>query len=296
MNGIINYYKEPGLSSFGAVAYIRKLFGLKKVGHIGTLDPLAEGVLPICIGNATKFVDKLMSAEKVYLAEMQLGIQTDSFDITGKELNSNSDTIPNKEDIENILNSMIGEIELIVPSFSAKKINGVRAYKLARAGKIDNAGTAMMLIKSIELVDYNYPIAKIRVDCGKGTYIRSIINQVGINLGSFATMSKLIRLENGKFNVGNSLKREDLDLLKDENRLSESLIDIRNILTDWHSLKVIDRFLPKLKNGIAPSKDDFIDFSENISYNHIFIEDSLGNLHATAMVTGSNIVKLINVF
>ncbi len=296
ISGIVNYYKEKDISSFQAVSYIRRLYGVKKAGHIGTLDPLAEGILPICLGSATKFVQYLMSREKSYIAEMQLGIKTDSFDTTGNVLSSNDDIIPTNERLVEVLDCMCGKQTLTVPSFSAKKIDGVRAYKLARKGLIEDAGVAVMDIESIKLLDYNYPFSTIEVECGKGTYIRSIIDSVGDTLGSYAVMSKLIRSKNGYFNISNSISRDQLELLNKEGRLSKSIIDIRDVLNSWKRVKITDNFLPKLKNGATPSTVDFVSIDTiDLTDDNLFIEDSLGVIVATATVI-NNRLKLINVF
>ena len=294
--GIVNYYKEKDISSFQAVSYVRKLYGVKKAGHIGTLDPLAEGILPICLGNATKFVQYLMSREKTYISEMQLGMKTDSFDTTGNVLSSNADIIPTEERLVEVLAGMCGKQTLTVPSYSAKKIDGVRAYKLARKGLIEDAGVAEMDIESIKMLDYSYPFSTIEVVCGKGTYIRSIIDTVGDTLGSYAVMSQLIRAKNGYFEISNSSSREQLEMLSSEGRLDESLIDIRDVLTNWKRVTISDEFLPRLMNGATPCTADFVKVGTiDLVEDNLFIEDSSGEIVATATVMNSRL-KLINVF
>lgn len=294
--GIINYYKEKDISSFQAVSYVRKLYGVKKAGHIGTLDPLAEGILPICLGHATKFVQYLMSREKTYISEMQLGIKTDSFDTTGSTLASNDDIIPTKDRLVEVLDGMCGKQTLTVPSFSAKKIDGVRAYKLARKGLIEDAGVAEMDIDSIKLLDYSYPFSTIEVVCGKGTYIRSIIDTVGDTLGSYAVMSQLIRARNGYFDISNSSNRDQLEMLSKEDRLSESIIDIRDALSNWKRVTITDEFLPRLMNGAIPCTADFVKVDTiDLTEDNIFIENSYGDIVATATIQ-NNRLKLINVF
>ena len=294
--GIVNYYKEKDITSFQAVSYVRKLYGVKKAGHIGTLDPLAEGILPICLGNATKFVQYLMSREKTYISEMQLGIKTDSFDTTGTVLSSNDEIIPTEEKLVEVLAGMCGKHTLTVPSFSAKKIDGVRAYKLARKGLIEDAGVAEMDIDSIKMLDYSYPFSTIEVVCGKGTYIRSIIDTVGDTLGSYAVMSQLIRAKNGYFDISNSSNRDQLEMLSSEGRLEESLIDIRDVLTSWKRVTISDEFLPRLMNGATPCTADFVKVGAiDLVEDNLFIEDSRGDIVATATVINSRL-KLINVF
>ena len=157
MNGVVNIYKEKGLTSFAVVKAARRIFETKKCGHLGTLDPLAEGVLPVCIGYATKLVDHMMAVEKEYVAQFRLGQATDSYDCTGEVTAENTDIKPSKEDVEKILSGFVGDVELTVPAFSAVKINGVRAYDLARQGEIEDAGQRVMTIKEINLMNYEYP-------------------------------------------------------------------------------------------------------------------------------------------
>ncbi|MCD8490553.1 MAG: tRNA pseudouridine(55) synthase TruB [Geovibrio sp.] len=205
MNGIVNLYKEKGMTSFKAVDRMRRILGVKKCGHLGTLDPLAEGVLPVCVGNATKFVDYLMDVDKEYIAEFTLGMRTDSFDTEGTVLGENSSIQPDITEVEAVFKSYTGEQELIVPAYSSKKINGEEHTSLPERGEIEDAGKRIMRIYSVELVEYAYPKGVIKVQCGKGTYIRSIIHQAGLKIGSFAVMSGLIRSANGMFRVAYSV-------------------------------------------------------------------------------------------
>ena len=156
MNGVVNVYKEAGMTSFDVVAKVRRLFNVSKCGHLGTLDPMAEGVLPVLVGYATRFADYLSSVDKEYIAEFKLGERSQSYDNTS-ETEKVSDKIVSEEDIKNVLHSLTGKISLKVPAFSAKKINGVRAYKLARKGEIEDAGEKEMEIYSIDLLNYEYP-------------------------------------------------------------------------------------------------------------------------------------------
>ncbi|MEF3254608.1 MAG: tRNA pseudouridine(55) synthase TruB, partial [Deferribacterales bacterium] len=192
MTGFINLYKEKGLTSFQNIKKLSMLLGNVKVGHTGTLDPLAEGVLPVCVGEATKLSSYVMAEDKDYVAGIILGYRTDSYDITGKVLQKGVDRVPTIDEIKNIIDKMIGIIELDIPAFSAVNINGERAYKFAREGVIDSAGIRVSRIYKMDLMDYDYPNLIIAVSVEKGTYVRSIVNKIGVMLGTFAVMSSLV--------------------------------------------------------------------------------------------------------
>ncbi|MDE7315803.1 MAG: tRNA pseudouridine(55) synthase TruB [Mucispirillum sp.] len=280
MNGIVNVYKEAGMTSFDVVAKVRRIFNVSKCGHLGTLDPMAEGVLPVLIGYATRFADYLSSADKEYIAEFKLGERSQSYDNTS-EIEKVSDKIINENDIKNILNSLTGKISLKVPAYSAKKINGIRAYKLARKGVIEDAGEKEMEIYSINLLNYEYPLGIIKVSCGKGTYIRSIINTLGERLETGALMSGLIRSANGVFKSNKSYKIYQLEKLSEKNELLQAVIPVYNIL-DWGKAVVKDSFIKYIKNGVSPDRDSFLSFPIEHEGSNFFIMDNNGNLLAAA--------------
>ncbi len=281
MNGVINVYKSTGMTSFAVVAMVRKLTGISKVGHLGTLDPMAEGVLPVCVGYATRFADYLSSVDKEYVADIQFGISTDSYDTTGTILSENSSIIPTRENIEQIISSMVGDVELTVPAFSAKKIDGVRAYKLAREGKLEDAGTSVMHIKSIQLLHYDYPNAIIRVDCGKGTYIRSIIDKLGKDLGSGAAMSGLIRSKNGVFTSQSAYNEEQLKAMKEDGTLSSAVVSVDKLL-DFPKAIVKQEVAKSVLNGKSPERSGYITLPIEEDGDNFFILDSDNNLLAMA--------------
>lgn len=280
MNGIVNVYKEAGMTSFDVVAKIRRLFNVSKCGHLGTLDPMAEGVLPVLVGYATRFADYLSSVDKEYIAELKLGERSHSYDNTS-EIEKVSDKIVSEEDLKNVLHSLTGKISLKVPAYSAKKINGVRAYKLARKGEIEDAGEKEMEIYSIDLLHYEYPLGIIKVSCGKGTYIRSIINTLGERLETGALMSGLIRSANGVFKSNKSYKISQLEKLSEENKLSQAVIPVYDVL-DWGRAVVKDSFIKRIKNGVSPERDSFLSFPIEHAGSNFFIMDNKGNLLAAA--------------
>lgn len=295
MNGVINLYKEAGITSFKAVDKVRKLLGIKKCGHTGTLDPLAEGVLPICVNQATKFVDYLMVGDKEYIAEIKFGVKTDSYDNTGEILEENTDIIPTYEEVQKQINSFIGDIDLPIPSFSAVKINGKRAYELARKGLIRDAGRRVSKIHDVVLIEYNYPTAIIKVSCEKGTYIRSIIHVLGENLGCFAVMSGLIRTGNGKFMIKDSLKLDQLEKMIDADDFG-FMKPVWNYL-DWPMAIIRQDAVKLVLNGVSPKKSFYINLPIE-SNDLFFISDQNGKVlgFAKKQIASDIPLKLVKVF
>lgn len=209
MFGFLSVYKPVGKTSHDVVAYFRKLLKIKKIGHTGTLDPFAEGVLPICIGNSTRLIEYLPD-DKAYLAFVQFGKATDSYDIEGNVI-FQSDKKVAKEDLEQALKKFEGDIEQLPPIYSAIKVNGKKLYEYAREGKSVEIKPRKVTIYKIELknFDYDNQVAQVYVECSKGTYIRSIANDLGQVLGCGGYLTRLIRTKAGKFLLENSKKMED---------------------------------------------------------------------------------------
>ncbi|MBQ3033140.1 MAG: tRNA pseudouridine(55) synthase TruB [Deferribacterales bacterium] len=281
MNGVLNFYKDQGITSFKAVDTVKKLFNVSKCGHLGTLDPMAEGVLPICLGYATRFADYLSSVDKEYIAQFKLGITTDSFDTTGSIVSENNEIIPIIDDINLHLSRLEGVCSLTVPGFSAKKINGVRAYKLARNGAIEDAGVKEMEIYSCHLLSYEYPLGVIKVKCGKGTYIRSIINELGKQIGCGAAMSGLIRSANGSFYAKDSFRLSNLQSLKERDDLSSAIIPVTDLLP-WGKAVVKNDVIKNISNGISPAKNSYLSLPIESDGSNFFITDTDGRLIAAA--------------
>lgn len=210
MFGFLSVYKPVGKTSHDVVAYFRKLLKIKKIGHTGTLDPFAEGVLPICIGNSTRLIEYLPD-DKAYLAFVEFGKATDSYDIEGNVI-FQSDKKVAKEDVEQALKKFEGDIEQLPPIYSAIKVNGKKLYEYAREGKSVEIKPRKVTIYKIELknFDYDNQVAQVYVECSKGTYIRSIANDLGQVLGCCGGyLTRLIRTKAGKFLLENSKKMED---------------------------------------------------------------------------------------
>jgi len=211
--GFFAVYKPKGPSSFWVIAQIRKIVGRNvKVGHAGTLDPLAEGVLVVAVGReSTKKISSEVNKEKEYIAEVFLGAESATDDDEGEKTVINKDLRPNKDDILRVLPKFKGEIMQRPPIFSAIKVGGKNAYLLARKGKIQELKERKVFIKDIELLEYSYPIIKIKVETGPGVYIRSLARDIGRELKTGAYMSGLVRTRVGEFTVKDVVKVEDLD-------------------------------------------------------------------------------------
>jgi tRNA pseudouridine55 synthase len=214
-SGIILINKPAGPSSHDIVNYVRKTVGVKKVGHSGTLDPFAEGLLVILIGrDATKEQRKFLYSDKEYVATMKMGTETDTYDRTGKIVNANNGTYPSKKEIKIVLKSFTGKINQVPPSFSAKKFQGRRAYKLAREGKKIELKPVEILIKKITFLNYDVPLLQLKILCSTGTYIRSLAHDIGQKLNSGACLERLVRTKVGNLNLKNSI---DIDELTEKN-------------------------------------------------------------------------------
>lgn len=210
MDIIINVWKPIGWTSFDVVKKIRGFVKPSKVGHAGTLDPFAEGVLVICIGKMTKKVEALMDHEKEYIATIQLGSKTDTLDIEGKVVKeAEIIPIPNKE-IQAILNTFLGKTNQIPPMYSALKINGKRLYKLAREGKVIERQPREITINEIELLENKKDSLKIRVKCGRGTYIRVLASDIADAMNTVGFLKSLIRTQVGEFKQEDSISVENV--------------------------------------------------------------------------------------
>ena len=210
MFGFLNVYKPKGKTSHDVVAILRRVTKIKQIGHTGTLDPFAEGVLPICIGKATRLIEYL-NDDKAYIGTVQLGKSTTTYDLEGETVDV-SDKTPDIEEIENELNNFRGDIEQLPPIYSAIKVNGKKLYEYARKGEEVEIKPRSVNINELKILNYDQEnrILELYIKCSKGTYIRSIAHDLGKNLGCFGHLIKLVRVKAGDFEVENSIKLEDL--------------------------------------------------------------------------------------
>ena len=265
MNGIIVVNKKSGYTSRDVVNIISKTLGTKKVGHTGTLDPIAEGVLIVCIGKCTKLCDYFTSNMKEYLAEFELGYETDTLDNTGN-ITKKSNKIVNKEEIIKVINSFKGEYNQEIPKYSAVKINGKKLYEYARNNIEVPLPTRLENIKEIEILNINKNI-KIRCIVSKGTYIRSLIRDIGNKLGTYATMTRLIRTKQGEFDIKNSYTIEDI---KNNNY---KLYTIAEIFNNYPKINMNAELYKKISNGVI------IDNSFNSKYVLFYHNNELISLY-----------------
>lgn len=210
MNGIINVYKEAGYTSHDVVARLRGILKMKKIGHTGTLDPDATGVLPVCLGKATKLCDMLTDKRKTYEAEMVLGVTTDTQDMSGQILSEQKVTV-SKEEAEAAVLSFLGEQMQVPPMYSALKVDGKKLYELAREGKTIERKARPVHFYRIEILDMDLPTIKFSVTCSKGTYIRTLCNDIGEKLGCGGAMKTLIRTEVERFRLEDSLTLSEIE-------------------------------------------------------------------------------------
>lgn len=255
MDGIINIYKPAGMTSHDVVNRVRRIAGTKKVGHTGTLDPDAEGVLPVCINRGTKVADMLTFSDKRYTATFKLGFTTDTLDISGNVL-TQSDVDVTAEEIECTVKSFTGVISQVPPMYSAIKIGGKKLCDLARKGIEVERKAREITIYGIDILDITKDTFTIDVSCSKGTYIRTLGHDIGQKLGCGATMTKLIRTQSSVFTVENSVKLEELT--------SENFSDYMvspDSLFDYEKLTVEGEVLKKVLNGNAVKLNNLTDGS-----------------------------------
>ncbi|OGL44624.1 MAG: tRNA pseudouridine(55) synthase TruB [Candidatus Schekmanbacteria bacterium RBG_16_38_11] len=230
MNGAFNIYKEKGVSSFYVVKRLRRILGVKKCGHAGTLDPAAEGVIPVCVGKGTKAVSFLQDGEKSYEAVIRFGISTDTQDTDGKIIRQCDTGEIDIKKIKEALERFTGPQEQIPPMFSALRFKGRRLYHFAREGKEVPRKPRRINIYEIKLLDFSFPDLKILVRCSKGTYIRTLASDIGDYFGCGAHLFSLKRVKVGSFSIENSLRIEEVQELVKEGRINEKIYLVEDLL------------------------------------------------------------------
>ncbi len=312
-NGIVNVYKEPGFTSHDVVAKLRGIYGQKKVGHTGTLDPMAEGVLIVVLGQATKLSDLILTSRKQYIATMKLGVSTETDDTTGEKqklcdgdklraLVSDEKELRSK--LESLFKEFLGKSMQVPPLYSAIKINGKKLYEYAREGIEIKPDARPVEIYSLELMDVEISMAdstsadnlnsdnvsvdtlnsdnvsvvdcyvRFKVDCSKGTYIRALIRDMGEKLGVGAAMSALVRDEINGIYAKDGLRIEELQKLKEEGRLGETVLPIDKLLSDYPSVRVKKSGEKLLANGNRLRREDI----DVLRDDEISVETDINNL------------------
>lgn len=255
INGIINVYKEQGYTSHDVVAKMRGILKMKKIGHTGTLDPEAQGVLPVCIGKATKLVDLITDKDKTYMAVLKLGITTDTQDMTGQILTTSEVTV-GLEQIQEVMKHYIGEYLQLPPMYSAIKVGGKKLYELARQGKEIERERRKVIIKDIKILDYSeqYHEVTVSVDCGKGTYIRTLLHDIGAELGCGGAMKSLLRTAVGNFHMEQALTLAQIEEKVKENVLDEYIVPIDRMFDTYNKVNVDKQYHKLIYNGNPFSK------------------------------------------
>ncbi|MBO1510368.1 tRNA pseudouridine(55) synthase TruB [Metabacillus bambusae] len=255
MEGVLLLNKPVGMTSHDCVAKMRRLAKTKKVGHTGTLDPDVTGVLPLCLGRATKIVEYLTAASKTYEAEVTIGFSTTTEDSSGEEV-ARKKVNPKitQEEVEHVFNSMLGSIEQIPPMYSAVKVKGKKLYEYARAGIEVERPARMITIDELVLLgdvinENDLTKFRFRVTCSKGTYVRTLAVMIGEKLGYPAHMSHLIRTKSGEFDLANCLTFEEIEAAIECGSLEDSLLSIGEALKDLPNLIIHDTLAEKVKNG-----------------------------------------------
>lgn len=249
-DGIINVYKEKGFTSFDVVAKMRGILGQRKVGHTGTLDPAAEGVLPVCAGKGTRLCDMLTDHDKTYRATMLLGVVTDTQDTTGTVLEEKDASHLAEEEVREAIMSFVGDYDQIPPMYSALKVDGKKLYELAREGKVIDRKARPVTIHEIVIESMNLPEVVMSVSCSKGTYIRTLCNDIGEKLAVGGCMKELLRTKVGRFVLEETLTLSELQKLKEERRLGEAVFPLEAVFAELPEIRATEEGLDKLmKNG-----------------------------------------------
>ncbi len=247
-HGIINIYKEAGYTSHDVVARLRRILGQKKIGHTGTLDPDAVGVLPVCLGVGTRLCDMLTEENKEYVAELRFGVTTDTQDMSGTVLSRQAVTITEKQAAE-IADSFLGDYEQVPPMYSALKVNGRKLYELAREGLEVERKARCVRIEELEILHMELPVIRLRVVCSKGTYIRTLCDDIGKKAGCGAAMASLKRTRVGRFCADDALTLSDVEDMVKADRLEEFIVRVEEMFPALQSVKIWDDYQKQLANG-----------------------------------------------
>jgi tRNA pseudouridine55 synthase len=255
VNGILNVNKPRGQTSYDIVALMKRRCGEKRVGHAGTLDPLATGVLPLCLGQATRVVEYLSEYTKTYRAEIELGVETDTYDAEGTVLERKDASAITGEQLELALNSFMGKIQQVPPMYSALKLKGKPLYRLARAGSEVERAPRIAEIHGIKLLGYNNPMVTIEVECGKGTYIRSLAHDMGAKLGCGASLKGLVRTRYGPFTIGAAVSLHEIEEAIQFGYFTNLLKPLDVVLSNYPAATVDETTASAIRNGKAVSLD-----------------------------------------
>ena len=271
-SGIINVYKEAGFTSFDVVAKLRGILKIRKIGHTGTLDPDATGVLPICIGKATKICDLLTDRDKTYRAVMRLGIVTDTLDMSGNVLETNAVNVT-EEEVKSAIMSFVGDIMQIPPMYSALKVNGQKLVDLARKGQVVERKPRPVTIYDINVEVVALPLVTFTVSCSKGTYIRTLCDDIGQKLGCGACMESLERIKAAGFTVENAMTLSDIEAIRDAGELDSIILSIDEALKEYPKVVARDGCTKILQNGGKVLAGDLIQVDSSADLVRMYMAD-----------------------
>jgi tRNA pseudouridine55 synthase len=278
-NGILLLNKRPNITSHAAVSEVRGIIRQRRVGHTGTLDPKAEGLVVVCIGKATKIVQFISDFDKAYEAEIYLGKTSNTFDSEGTITNSMPKSAPDKfnDEMQNVLNSFTGKILQKVPAHSAVRVNGQRLYESARAGHEVELPIREVEIMSIELLSYEKPILKIKVTCSKGTYIRSLANDIGSKLECGGYLFSLKRTNVGNLQLEGAMDIRDVEELHNRGKLSQQLLSFVDVL-NYSGILVSDEFKNRVLDGLDLKATDITGTTGEFTIgDRVLLKDKFGN-------------------
>ena len=253
-DSIVNLFKPTGPTSFDMVWSVRKILGVKKAGHIGTLDPAADGVLPICLNRSTRIIQFLSPLQKTYRATLELGSETDTQDATGRKISTKDPSFVHQGMVKQVFETFIGEQDQIPPMYSAKKKNGIPLYKLARNGINIARDPVKITVYSIDFIKKEKDQVLFEVRCSAGTYIRTLSHDIGKKLGCYAHMVRLTRTKVGLFGLGRTLTLEELKDAYKEGSLPKKLLPLEEALNFLPAIRVKDEYLESVSHGVALSK------------------------------------------
>lgn len=255
MNGVINVYKEAGFTSHDVVAKLRGIVKQKKIGHTGTLDPDAEGVLPVCLGNATKLCGLLTEKEKTYRAVLLLGQTTDTQDTSGRVL-TEAPVTATGEQVREAIMSFLGDYDQVPPMYSALKVNGKKLYELAREGKEVERQARRVRILDMEIHEIRLPEVTFTVTCSSGTYIRTLCQDIGEKLGCGGCMKSLLRTKVDRFELADSHKLSELETMMHEGRIGEVLLPVDEVFAACPAVRIRQESDRLIQNGNPFGKED----------------------------------------
>jgi len=234
-SGILNINKPRGMASFAVVSLVRRLTGVRRVGHAGTLDPIADGVLPICLGSATRIVEYLVGSPKVYAATVRLGAATDTYDAEGAVTATGDPSAVTRAEIESALREFEGEIQQLPPAYSALKYKGQPLYRLARQGKPTPRQERTVSVYRMELLGYEPPLVELEMEVGRGAYVRSLAHDLGERLGCHGHLEGLTRLRSGPFLVQDAIAPDQLEEAVNRGDWEDLLYAPDRVLESWHA-------------------------------------------------------------